>query len=256
MARDEWWVVELRSPDGARPLEHAGAGQRIELPGGARAMTVEPHTEGNRLWLASIHLGEPVEHYLMRHGHPIRYAYVPRDYPLADYQTVFALDPGSAEMPSAARPFTPGLVATLVAQGIQIAPVTLHAGVSSPERDEPPTAERYEVPEPTARLVNATRAWGTRVIAVGTTVVRALETVADGVGSVGAGRGWTDLVVSPERGLRAVDGLLTGWHEPMASHLSLLEAALGAETLEASYEAALEHGYRWHEFGDSQLALP
>ena len=198
MARGEWWVVELRSPDGAEPLEHAGAGERIELPGGATVTTIEPHTEGTRLWLASIRLGESVEDYLMRYGHPIRYAYVPRDYPLAAYQTAFALHPGSAEMPSAARPFTPGLVAALIARGIQIAPVTLHAGVSSPERDEHPTAERYEVGEATARLVTATHEWGARVIAVGTTVVRALETVADREGSVSARRGWTNEVISPE----------------------------------------------------------
>jgi S-adenosylmethionine:tRNA ribosyltransferase-isomerase len=256
MPRDEWWVVELRSPDGAKPFERPRTNERIELPGGAKVTTVEPYTDGTRLWLASIQLGEPIEDYLMRYGHPIRYAYVPSEYPLEAYQTTFALHPGSAEMPSAARPFTPGLVTSLITRGVQIAPITLHAGVSSPERDEPPTAERYEVPDATARLVNATHEWGDRVIAVGTTVVRALETVADGAGSVTTGRGWTNEVISPERGLLAVDGLLTGWHEPMASHLSLLEAALGTESLVATYDAALEHGYQWHEFGDSQLVLP
>jgi S-adenosylmethionine:tRNA ribosyltransferase-isomerase len=256
LPRGEWWVVELRSPDGAEPFEPPPAPQRIELPAGARVTTIEAYTDGNRLWLASIRLGEAVEDYLMRHGRPIRYAYVDREYPLETYQTAFALHRGSAEMPSAARPFTPSLVAALVARGILISPITLHAGVSSPERDEPPAAERYQVPEATARLVNATRAWGNRVIAVGTTVVRALETVADGDGSLRAGHGWTNEVISPERGLLAVDGLLTGWHEPMASHFGLLEAALGAESLAASYQAALAHGYRWHEFGDSHLIRP
>ena len=158
-------------------------------------------------------------------------------------------------MPSAGRPFTPELVARLVAARRAVAPLVLHTGVSSPERDEAPYPERYAVPEATARLVDAVRGWGGRVIAVGTTVVRALETVAADDGAVAAGAGWTRLVVTPERGLRAVDGLITGWHEPEASHLQLLEAAAGPALLERSYAAALEHGYLWHEFGDSHLVI-
>jgi S-adenosylmethionine:tRNA ribosyltransferase-isomerase len=147
-------------------------------------------------------------------------------------------------------------VASLVARGVLIAPITLHTGVSSLEGGEAPYPERYRVPEATARVVNAVRTWGGRVVAVGTTVVRALETVAAPDGSVGAGRGWTELVVTPARGLRAIDGLLTGWHEPESSHLMLLEAAAGPELLARSYTAARAHGYRWHEFGDSHLILP
>jgi S-adenosylmethionine:tRNA ribosyltransferase-isomerase len=158
-------------------------------------------------------------------------------------------------MPSAGRPFTPELITALVAGGVLLAPITLHAGVSSPEAHEPPYPECYEVPAVTAGLVNAVRGWGGRVIAVGTTVVRALETVAAPDGTVHAESGWTGLVVTPERGLPAVDGLLTGWHEPAASHLQMLEAVAGAELLERSYSAALERGYLWHEFGDSQLIL-
>jgi S-adenosylmethionine:tRNA ribosyltransferase-isomerase len=159
-------------------------------------------------------------------------------------------------MPSAGRPFTHELVTDLVARGVLVAPVTLHTGVSSPERDEAPYPERYRVPAPTARLVNAVQLWGGRVIAVGTTVVRALETVAHADGAVEDGEGWTNLVVTPARGLRVVDGLLTGWHEPRSSHLELLEAAAGAELLERSYQEAQAHGYLWHEFGDVQLILP
>jgi S-adenosylmethionine:tRNA ribosyltransferase-isomerase len=131
--------------------------------------------------------------------------------------------------------------------------VVLHTGVSSPERGEPPFPERYRVPAATARLVNAARG---RVIAVGTTVVRALETVAAPDGIVRAGAGWTRLVVGPERGLRAVDGLITGWHEPQASHLELLRAVAGDDLLDRSYHEALVRGYLWHEFGDSHLVLP
>jgi S-adenosylmethionine:tRNA ribosyltransferase-isomerase len=159
-------------------------------------------------------------------------------------------------MASAARPFDAGLVAELVARAVLIAPVTLHSGVSSLEGGESPYPERYRVPPSTARLVNAVRSWGGRVIAVGTTVVRALETVTGPDGVVEPGAGFTDLIVTPARGLRAVDGLLTGWHEPESSHLQLLEAAAGPDLLTRSYAAARAHGYRWHEFGDSHLILP
>jgi S-adenosylmethionine:tRNA ribosyltransferase-isomerase len=192
----------------------------------------------------------------MRHGEPIRYGYVDRAWPLEDYQTAYAVTPGSAEMASAGRPFTPGLITRLVAEGVLFAPITLHAGVSSPERHEPPYPEFFEISAPAARLVNAVRSWGGRVIAVGTTCVRALETVASADGLITPESGWTQLVITPERGLRAVDGLLTGWHEPQASHLRMLEAAAGPELLDRSYRAAVEHGYLWHEFGDSQLILP
>src|SRR5206468_12158078 len=128
-----------------------------------------------RLWLARLDLPEPLADHLRRHGHPIRYGYVPREWPVASYQNVYALEPGSAEMPSAGRPFTPELVTALVARGVLVAPITLHTGVSSPERGEAQYAERYRVPPATARLVDAVHGWGGRVIAVGTTVVRALE---------------------------------------------------------------------------------
>ena len=248
-----WWVVELRSPDGASPLRGVRAGERLALDGDAVLEVVAPYARGDRLWLARTSV-DVVAH-LNHHGGPIRYGYARGEWPLSAYQTVFAREPGSAEMASAARPFTHALVSSLVARGVVIAPVTLHAGVSSPERHETPYPERYDVPASTARLVNAARDWGARVVAVGTTVVRALETVAGPDGSVEPGSGWTGLVVTPERGLRAVDGLITGWHEPEASHLQLLEAAAGAELLERCYRAALERGYLWHEFGDSHLIL-
>ena len=251
-----WWIVELRSPDGARPHRGASAGRRVTLPQDTEVELVAPYAGGTRLWLSRVNGPLPLREFLAAHGHPIRYGYVPREWPLEAYQTVFATEPGSAEMPSAARPFTPELVARLAARGVLIAPLTLHTGVSSLERGEAPYPERYSVPEATARLVNAVRWWGGRVIAVGTTSVRALETVAADDGSVAAGEGWTRLVVTPERGLRAVDGLITGWHEPEASHLQLLEAVAGPDLLEASYTEALAHGYLWHEFGDSHLILP
>jgi S-adenosylmethionine:tRNA ribosyltransferase-isomerase len=112
------------------------------------------------------------------------------------------------------------------------------------------------VPGTTAAIVNHVRSHGGRVIAVGTTVVRALETAAAPDGTVTASEGWTGLVVTPERGLHAVDALITGWHEPEASHLQLLEAAAGEALLRRCYDEALDAGYLWHEFGDSHLVLP
>jgi S-adenosylmethionine:tRNA ribosyltransferase-isomerase len=244
------WLVELRTSAGER-FRGGREGLLVPLPGGRSAELLAPHT-GGRLWLARVPIDEE---YLRRHGRPIRYGYVPQEWPLEAYQTVFAREPGSAEMPSAGRPFSAELVTELVTSGVVVAPLTLHTGVSSPERGEAPYPERYDVPASTAGLVNAVHEWGGRVIAVGTTVVRALETVAAPDGTVTGRRGWTSLVVTPERGVRAVDGLLTGWHEPESSHLRMLEAIAGPELLRRSYCAAHARGYLWHEFGDLHLIL-
>ena len=251
--RGSTWIVELRNADGT-PRRLPPLPARVDLPGDAHAQVGVPFGASERLALARLALEEPLEQYLARHGHPIRYGYVETEIPIEAYQTVFALHPGSAEMPSAGRPFTRSLVTELVAHGILLAPITLHTGVSSPELGEPPYPERFHVPEATARLVNAVHEWHGRVVAVGTTVVRALETAAV-AGAVGPGRGWTSLVVTPERGVRAIDGLLTGWHEPRSSHLQLLEAVGGAELVARSYREASSRRYRRHEFGDVHLIL-
>ena len=254
-AEADTWVIELRT-DAGLPLRRPPIGARLDLPDGAHAVLLARYAGSDRLAVARLELGHPLESYLGRHGRAIRYSYVPEPWPIEAYQTVFAQEPGSAEMPSAGRPFTSELVTQLVSRGVLVAPLTLHTGVSSPELGEPPYPERYRVPEETARLVNAVHGWGGRVVAVGTTVVRALETVAGADGLVAAGEGRTSLVVSPDRGLRTIDGLLTGWHEPQASHLLMLEAAAGTELLARSYEAAAVRGYLWHEFGDVHLILP
>ena len=254
-ASDGCWAVELRTDD-LLPLRRPPIGTRLELPGGAHAELVAAYLGSHRLGIARLTLGEPLERYLRRHGRPIRYGYVGREHPIDAYQTVFAFEPGSAEMPSAGRPFTAELVTELVAGGVLVAPVTLHTGVSSLEAGEAPYPERYRVPAATAGLVNAVHDWGGRVFAVGTTVVRALETVAGPDGVVAPGEGSTNLVVTPLRGLRAIDGLLTGWHDPTSAHLELLEAAVGAHLLERSYEAARARDYLFHEFGDTHLIVP
>jgi S-adenosylmethionine:tRNA ribosyltransferase-isomerase len=251
---EHWWIVELRTTE--RPFLAGREGDELTLPAGGRATIVAPYAGGRRLWLARLDLPEPLADYLGAHGRPIRYGYVPREWPLSAYQNAFALDPGSAEMPSAGRPLTAELVTSLIAHGIHVAPVTLHTGVSSPERGEAPYPERFRVPETTARLLNAVRGWSGRVIAVGTTVVRALESAVGPDGTVTAAEGWTNVVITPERGIHAVDGLITGWHEPEATHLQMLRALADENLLDRCYSDALERGYLWHEFGDSHLILP
>jgi S-adenosylmethionine:tRNA ribosyltransferase-isomerase len=257
------WSVELRRPSdaGTRPLLDASIDEVVSLPEGATARLVAPYgavgADGDvRLWVATLDVHGAIDAYVDCVGRPIRYGYVPREWPLSFYQTIFAREPGSAEMPSAGRPFTPRTLDALATRGVRVAPIVLHTGVSSLEEHEPPYAERYRVTAATARVVNETRAAGGRVIAVGTTVVRALETVASSDGYVEPGQGWTDLVIDPERGLRAVDGLLTGFHEPRASHLAMLAAIAGRDHLTRAYASALDEGYLWHEFGDVHLLLP
>ena len=255
---DGRWLVELRRDSGKTtvPYFDGADGQEYPLPGGASVILREPYSAG-RLWVADFRTpGGTVAAYLHRYGRPIRYGYVHREWPIEYYQTVFATQPGSAEMPSAARPFTDRLVTLLVSRGVQFAPILLHTGVASPEAHERPYPERFSVSATTARVVNEARAGGGRVIAVGTTAVRALESAVGPDGSVRAARGWTDLVVTPERGLRVVAGLLTGLHEPRASHLDLLAAVAGRDLLAACYRAAIDGGYLWHEFGDVNLLLP
>jgi S-adenosylmethionine:tRNA ribosyltransferase-isomerase len=253
------YVVELRAADG--PVRRAGAGAVVYLPGGALIEMLDAHpdparSDGSRLWRARIRVDGSFEDYLGRYGRPITYDYLDGRWPLSDYQTIFARHKGSAEMPSAARPFSHQLVGDLIARGVNIAPVLLHTGVSSLEVGEPPQEERFEVPPSTAWLVNQTRDAGGSVVAVGTTVTRALESVARPDGTVVPRCGRTDLVLSSDRPARVVDALVTGWHESQASHLSLLEAVAGSELVQHAYDGAIEAAYLWHEFGDSCLFLP
>ena len=254
-------VVELRTaPDAARAVLDAAPGNAVRVGDVGlvlrepwpRATGSSPTGEGNRLWRASVR-GD-LDRQLSWNGRPIAYGYLDRPYPLAAYQTVFATHPGSAEMASAGRPFTHALVTRLVTAGIHLAPVTLHTGVSSQEAGEAPGPEWFEVPPASARTINTARADGGRVIAVGTTATRAVESSVRGSYAV-AGRGWTDRVVTPADPPRLVDGLVTGWHDPMASHLLLVEAVAGRGLTQAAYDAAVAEGYLWHEFGDAALLL-
>jgi S-adenosylmethionine:tRNA ribosyltransferase-isomerase len=257
---DGTWVVEVRPAVHAHgPVTSLVSGDRVWLTGDAAATLVTAYPDAGepatRLWRAAISVPDVLA-LLYRHGRAITYGYLHERWPLENYQTIFAAHPGSAEMPSAGRPFTAELVTSLLTRGVRMAPLTLHTGVSSPEAGEAPAPERYQVPEGTAELVNLTHRTGGRVIATGTTVTRALETVADANGSVTSGHGWTHLVLGPDRPARVVDGLITGWHAPGASHLLLLEAVAGADLVNTAYEQAVLRGYLWHEFGDSALLLP
>lgn len=244
------WIVEPRET-------RVATGEVLALPSGGTARILAPYPGSGRLWIAQLRLPEPPLDYLMRVGRPITYPYVRGEWPLEMYQTVYAREPGSAEMPSAGRAFTLEVLARAAAQGISLARITLHTSVASLERDEPPIEEWYRVPPETAAAIESAHRAAGRVIAVGTTVVRALESAAarSPRGTVDAVQGWTDLIITPARGVHTVDGLLTGFHEPRASHLAMLTAFAGLGQLEQAYEAALDAGYLWHEFGDLHLIL-
>lgn len=257
------WTVELRriTRHGTQPYFDALPGTALHLEGGGIVQLMAPYSpasqvRGPRLWIASLDLPMPLADYFDAFGFPIRYSYVPKSWASSFYQTVYATEPGSAEMPAAGRAFTTRLITRLVAKGVQIVPLILHTGVASLEEHEPPYEEYYRVPKETARTVNMARASGNRIIAVGTTVVRALETVADSTGHVQPGEGWTDLIVTPQRSIRSIDALVTGLHEPTATHLAILEAIAGRQHLRVAYKALLGERYLWHEFGDLHLILP
>jgi S-adenosylmethionine:tRNA ribosyltransferase-isomerase len=232
------------------------AGEHAALPGGGRAWFLGLHRGSRRMWITRLHLPLPYFEYFERYGRPIAYAHVTKTLPLAAFQTAYARALGSSEMPSAGRPFTARMIDRLLARGVEIATVTLHAGVSSAERDELPLEEWREVPLECAVAVRRALRRGSRVVAVGTTVLRALESSLDRHRRIVSSRGWTALHITPDRPVRIVSGLLTGLHEPTSTHLAILESIAGREHVEHAYNAALANRYLWHEFGDSHLIIP
>jgi S-adenosylmethionine:tRNA ribosyltransferase-isomerase len=261
---DGSWVAEVRRADQRGPAvieeaEPGEPGETLRLPGGVRLRLLAPYPSGQRrLWRAAATPAVDVAGYLSTWGRPIGYSYLDGSWPLESVQNTYAVQPGSAEMPSAGRPLTDRILVRLIGLGITITPIVLHTGVSSQEAAEPPQPEWFTVPEVTARLVNGASAAGRRIIAVGTTAARALESALAG-GRVVPSAGWTSLVLGPQRTARVVTGLLTGLHEPQASHLALLEAVAGRSLVERAYRditAPGAPGYLWHEFGDTMLLLP
>jgi S-adenosylmethionine:tRNA ribosyltransferase-isomerase len=252
------WLTEPRwATDRPGPLPlHAGE-QITACDEKIRVISFYPGAE--RLWFVEGDLARA----MARCGEPIRYGYVDHPQPLTAYQSIFARAPGSAEMPSAARPFTREIVSALEDRGVQLATIRLHTGVSSLEIETDEVEQHTFPPEPfrvsaeTADAVNAAHERGGRVVAIGTTVVRALESAwSDSDERVFPRAGFTRLVVHPGRGVDTVDGLLTGFHDPGASHLAMLYAVAGKELVQAGYEEAIKGEYKWHEFGDSHLLLP
>jgi len=257
------WLVEVRQITGNKSLRYKGlkAGQTLPLPQGGKIKIdspfyrTPPDEDHLHLWKAELIISTSLEGYLNKNGQPIRYDKVHKKYPLSYYQTVFSTEKGSAEMPSAGRAFTADLVTQLVIKGVQIAPLLLHTGVSSPEVDEEPYPEFFRVPAFTASLVNQAKRDGRRIVAVGTTAIRAIESSLDDFGRVVPDEGMTDLFITPERGLKVVNAMLTGFHEPRASHLMMMEALASREHLGLCYREAVDRAYQWHEFGDLHLVL-
>ena len=241
------FMVEPRAP--------VLCGEELTLPHDGSVVMIAPvEPERPRLWYGWFQLPKPMHEYLASAGEPIRYGYVKERFPLTDYLTIFAREPGSSEMPSAGRPFTRRVLRALRERGIQRTAITLHCGVASFETPELPAAERFIVRSDAADAINLARRDGRRVIATGTTVVRALETaVLDG--RIVAASGWTDLVIGAEHRIRAVDTLLSGFHQEGATHRWMLRAFASNSLLSEAYSEAASHRYYQHEFGDVHLIL-
>ncbi len=255
--RPDLWIAQPRwAFDKPGPLPIV-PGEELRI-GAAKVRLLSEYPGIPRLWFALA--DRPFDSLVAEVGRPIHYGYT-NEWPMDVYRTEFSRVPGSAEMPSAARPITPQMRDRLEEAGTRIAPILLHTGVSSLEIESPTVEGQAMYPEPfsvsaeTALAVNRTHAAGGRVIAVGTTVVRALESAwtPEGVRPVS---GFTRIFVNPDRGVHAVDGLLTGFHDPVTSHLALMAAFLGVDGVRGAYAEAVRAGYLWHEFGDSHLVLP
>jgi S-adenosylmethionine:tRNA ribosyltransferase-isomerase len=257
---DETWLALVLDADSGRSASSLLTGLRLEFGRDLAAQVVDTDAGPPRLAkLRFTSSGAELVDRVHRLGRPIRYEHVARPFGLEHYQTVFAREPGSAEMPSAGRAFTWRQLFDLERRGVGTASVLLHSGLSSyldaeVDRRHPVAEEEFVVGADAAARVSAARERGGRVIAVGTTVVRALESAVDD-DRVVARRGYTRLRLTAGHRLRAVDGLLTGLHEPEASHLDLLTAFMPAAAIRAAYEEAVRERYLWHEFGDLNLIL-
>lgn len=189
-------------------------------------------------------------------GEPVRYEYINSPWELDYYQTVFATHPGSVEMPSAGRAFSWELLFKLQKKGIKLVFIQLHTGLSyllDDKWDHSPTEnyEEFTIPAEAWEHILQAKVEGKRVISVGTTVVRAIETAAVN----GELAGWTNLYIKPNYDLKITDGIITGMHEPEASHLDMLSAFINQKDLFNAYQEAIKRGYLWHEFGDMNLIL-
>lgn len=257
---DDSWLVLILFEGEKKNDSALKAGQRIEFDAGLTAVIEDRDSRNPRLWKVRFsEKGAELINIFYKIGKPIRYGYISAPLPLEYYLTVFAVDPGSSEMPSAGRAFTWKMLFDLKNNNIATSFVTLHTGLSSYMDDNltshPISEEEYFVPHGAAAKIRETKAAGGRIIAVGTTVVRALESAAANTGKVIPGHCYTNLKITPEYKLKVADGLITGFHEPEASHLNLISAFLNPAQIKKAYEEAIEKKYLWHEFGDLCLIL-
>jgi S-adenosylmethionine:tRNA ribosyltransferase-isomerase len=258
---DRRWLVEIREITGNKTKRwHEGAeGMVFQLPSSTSVILKHRFYKNEQwlhLWVVEFNLHQSMQNYLSVNATPVQYEKLDRQYPLSYYQTFFSFHPGSSEMPSAGRGFTPGLIETLLKKGVALAPVILHTGISSLEENETPYPEYMEVDPVTAALINTAKSQGRRIIAVGTTAIRAIETAVNNEGIVLSYRGNTELFIDESYAMKVIDGLLTGFHEPRASHLNMLQSVAGFEHIDRAYKEAIQAGYYWHQFGDMHLILP
>ena len=257
---DDSWLALLLCQQGEPFSCGLCSGMELNFGLGLTATVEKRDTHIHRLWQIRFNRqNSKLIDSFYRLGQPVRYSYVSAPWNLDYYQTVYAVEPGSAEMPSAGRAFTWKLLFDLKRRGIETTNIVLHTGLSSYMDDEldaqhPASEEEYFISDEAAKKINRARSRGKRVIAVGTTVVRALESVVQ-QGRIKAQHGYTRLHIDASHQLKAVDGLLTGMHEPEASHLDLLTAFLAAEQIKDAYSEAVAKQYLWHEFGDLNLII-
>ncbi|MGI9542365.1 MAG: S-adenosylmethionine:tRNA ribosyltransferase-isomerase, partial [Cyclobacteriaceae bacterium] len=254
------WLVEIRAVEGNRTVRwnNGQVGMKFQVPAANVALKQRYYNNGQLLdlWIAEFNTNGPASAYLKEYAQPIKYEKLDQPYPLSYYQTYFSFNPGSSEMPSAGRGFTSELVETLLANGVVIAPILLHTGVSSLEENEKPYPEYIEIDPLTASILGNAKSQNKRIIAVGTTAVRAIESAVNDQGHIEPYRGNTNLIIDSGYQIKVANGLLTGFHEPHASHLHMLQALAGMQHIEQAYRIAIEQGYYWHQFGDLHLILP
>jgi S-adenosylmethionine:tRNA ribosyltransferase-isomerase len=257
------WEVLLRGAARVREHEALAFAGNPEITGSARRAAGPGHweLELSEPLTAEVVLRQvgrtPLPHYIRRASDDEGEA---RD--RQRYQTVYARRPGAVAAPTAGLHFTEELLAEITRRGVRVAPVTLHVGLGT---FAPIAAERieqhamhpewYEVAGSSAKMINAARAAGGRIVAVGTTAARVLETCVDQSGRIQAGQGWTDLFIYPPYHYRAIDALLTNFHLPRSTLLALVMAYGGRELVRLAYRHAVEHGYRFYSYGDAMLIV-
>jgi S-adenosylmethionine:tRNA ribosyltransferase-isomerase len=258
---DDTWLVLFLYQDKNHFHSNLKPGLKIEFDLGLRATIIERNIHNPRLWRIRFSSnGADLINIFYKIGKPIHYGYISAPLQLEYFLTVFAKDPGSSEMPGAGRAFTWKMLFDLKNKGIDTAFLTLHTGLSSYMDDIITVGhhipeEEYFISESTAAKIESSRAGKGRIICVGTSVVRALESSALDSGKVVSGHSYSSLRITEKHELKIADGLITGIHEPQASHLDLISAFLSRSQIRKTYEEAIERKYLWHEFGDLCLIL-